>query len=123
MKFFYKSLTLEHMCDIIRICEYIGSCHLKCLGRRRKFRNISKDYSQICFKPCGIRMDELEEVIVYKDEMEAIRLADFENLYQQDASESMKISRTTFSRMVSDARRKIADAILHQKVLIIKDRA
>ena len=67
-------------------------------------------------------MDKLEEVIVYEDEMEAIRLADFENLYQQDASESMKISRTTFSRLVSDARRKIADAILHQKVLIIKDR-
>jgi predicted DNA-binding protein (UPF0251 family) len=93
------------------------------LGRRRKFRNINKDHSQICFKPCGIRMDKLEEVVIYEDEIEAIRLADFENLYQQDASESMKISRTTFSRLVSEARNKIADAILHQKVLIIKDRA
>ncbi len=91
---------------------------MRCLGRRRKFRNIGKEYSEICFKPCGIHTDELEKIIIYEDEIEAIRLADFEGLYQQDASDNMKISRTTFSRLVSDARRKIADAILHQKVLI-----
>ncbi len=95
---------------------------MRCLGRRRKFRNIDKDYSKICFKPCGIRVDELEEVVIYEDEIEAIRLADFENLYQQDASDSMKISRTTFSRLVSEARKKMADAILHQKILIMEKR-
>ena len=53
------------------------------LGRRRKNRIINADHSKVCFKPCGIKGIYLEKVIVYEDEMEAIRLSDFESLYQQ----------------------------------------
>jgi len=51
-------------------------------GRRRKNRNIAADHSEICFKPCGVRGGDLKRVIVYEDEMEAIRLSDYESLYQ-----------------------------------------
>ena len=89
------------------------------LGRRKKCRNIDADHSKVCFKPCGTRGHLLEKVIIDEDEMEAIRLADFESLYQQECADKMGISRTTFSRLVESARRKIADALLHQKAISI----
>lgn len=92
------------------------------LGRRRKSRIIDADHSKVCFKPCGIKAVDLEKVIVYEDEMEAIRLADLESMYQQECSEKMGISRTTFSRLVESARKKIADALLNQKAIRVKYR-
>jgi predicted DNA-binding protein (UPF0251 family) len=90
------------------------------LGRKRKERNIDADHSKVCFKPCGIKAKELEKVILYEDEIEAIRLADFESLYQQESADKMGISRTTFSRLVESARKKVADALLHQKAINIE---
>ena len=91
-------------------------------GRKRKSRNIDADHSRVCFKPCGKKGESLERVTLYEDEMEAIRLADFESLYQQECADKMEISRTTFSRVVESARRKIADALLHQKAIRIEKR-
>jgi len=91
-------------------------------GRRRKHKNIGVDHSKVCFKPCKIRGKELSYVVVYEDEMEAIRLADYEGLYQQQSAEIMGISRPTFSRLIESARKKIADAILNQKAIRIEKR-
>jgi hypothetical protein len=44
-------------------------------------------------------------------------LADLNGLYQEQAAEQMKISRPTFSRIVEEARRKVADALIHGKAL------
>jgi predicted DNA-binding protein (UPF0251 family) len=54
------------------------------------------------------------------DEFESLRLADLEGLYQEAASARMKVSRSTFSRIVETARRKVADALVHGKVLVIE---
>jgi len=89
----------------------------KMSGRRKIQRNINADHSGVCFKPCGIRRDQLERVVLQEDEMEALRLADFEGLYQQECAEKMGISRPTFSRLVESARKKTADALLHTKAL------
>ena len=74
--------------------------------RKRKKRNIEIDHSKVCFKPCGLKANQLEHIVLYEDEMEAIRLADFESLYQQESANEMEISRTTFSRLVESARKK-----------------
>lgn len=95
---------------------------MRCCGRKRKSRNIDVNHTEICFKPCGIKADELETITIYEDEMEAIRLADFESLYQQECADKMGISRTTFSRLVDSARKKIADALLNQKLLEVSSR-
>jgi len=87
--------------------------------RRIVRRHIDADHSGICFKPCGISRVNLERVELFEDEMEAIRLADFEGLYQQECADKMGISRTTFSRLIESARKKIADALLHTKALKI----
>ena len=89
-------------------------------GRKRKNRNIDADHSGVCFKPCGTPRVDLQRVVLHEDEMEAIRLADLEGLYQQECSEKMGISRTTFSRLVESARKKIADALINKKALRIK---
>lgn len=102
----------EHM------CIHIGF-KMNGLGRKRKSRNIDVDHSKVCFKPCGIRRDKLEKMIIDEDEMEALRLSDFEGLYQQECADKMGISRTTFSRLIENARRKISDALLHNKAISI----
>ena len=87
--------------------------------RRIVRRHIDADHSGICFKPCGIKKRNLEKVELFEDEMEAIRLSDFEGLYQQECADKMGISRTTFSRLIESARKKIADGLLHTKAIRI----
>lgn len=72
------------------------------------------------FKPIGIPVRELEEVVMTLDEFEAMRLADLNGLYQEQAAEQMNISRPTFSRIIDSAHRKMADAIVHGKALRIE---
>lgn len=72
------------------------------------------------FKPAGIPAREIEEVVMTLDEFEAVRLADLEGLYQETASERMGVSRSTFSRIVDAAHRKIADAVVNGKTLKIE---
>ena len=69
------------------------------------------------FKPARIPMSDLSQVVVTLDELEALRLADLNGLYQEQAAEQMKISRPTFARIVEAARKKVADALIHGKAL------
>lgn len=72
------------------------------------------------YKPKGIPSTLLEEVILTLDEFEAIKLADFEGLYQEKAAVMMDISRQTFGRIIDSAHRKIADVLIHGKALKIE---
>lgn len=72
------------------------------------------------FKPRGIPLSALEEVVLTVDEFEAIRLADLEGLYQEGAAEKMGISRQTFGRIVESAHMKVAEALVKGKALKIE---
>jgi predicted DNA-binding protein (UPF0251 family) len=72
------------------------------------------------FKPRGIPLSVLEEVILNVDEFEAIRLADLEGLYQDRAAEKMKVSRQTFGRIIESGRKKVAEALVKGKALKIE---
>ena len=72
------------------------------------------------YKPRGIPLSDLEEVHLTLDEFEALRLADYGGMYQEDAACSMNISRQTFGRIIDSAHKKIADALLHGKALRIE---
>lgn len=65
-------------------------------------------------------MVELDEVVMTLDEFEALRLADLDGRYQEDAARQMDVSRPTFSRIVESAHRKMADALVHGKALRIE---
>ena len=80
-------------------------------------RHIDVNPCSVYFKPAGIPVHMLEEVVLTLDELESLRLADLDGLYQEQAAEKMKISRPTFSRVIEQARRKVADALIHGKAL------
>ncbi len=65
-------------------------------------------------------MRELEEVVLTMEEMEALRLKDYKNLDQVTAAEKMKTSQSTFQRILTSARQKIAQAIVEGKALEIE---
>lgn len=72
------------------------------------------------FKPRGIPLVELEEVTLSVDEFEALRLADLDGLYQEEAALRMNISRATLGRIVESAHRKVADALINGKAIKIE---
>ncbi len=72
------------------------------------------------FKPRGIPLDMLKEVNLTLDELEAMRLADWEGLYQEDAAKKMNVSRQTFGNIIKSAHRKISDVLLNAKALKIE---
>lgn len=72
------------------------------------------------FKPRGIPLKELEEVILPVDEYEAVRLKDLGGLEQEECAKKMNISQPTFHRLVLSARKKIADAIVNGKAIKIE---
>jgi len=90
------------------------------MPRPTKCRRICCDPKSDYFKPRGVPVRRLEEVSLTLDELEAVRLADLEGLYQEDAASKMKISRQTFGNIINAAHKKIADAILNAKALKIK---
>ena len=90
------------------------------MSRPFKCRHIGCEPGINCFKPRGIPLAELQEVVLTVDEFEAVRLADLEGLYQQAAAEKMKISRQTFGNIIRGAHGKIADAIINGKAVKIE---
>ncbi len=62
-------------------------------------------------------MTDLEESILGLDEFEALRLADLEGLYHADAAARMGVSRATFGRILANARRIVADALVGGKAI------
>lgn len=72
------------------------------------------------FKPAGVRMAGLKEIALKVEEFEALRLKDLEEMEQERAAESMGISQPTFCRLVSLARKKVADAIVNGKAIRVE---
>jgi predicted DNA-binding protein (UPF0251 family) len=90
------------------------------MSRPKKERCIRCQPNALYFKPRGIPLSHLEEVGLSLDELEAIRLADYEGLYHEQAAEKMKISRPTFGRILGEARRKLAETLVEGKALRIE---
>ena len=90
------------------------------MPRPKCCRNVCGVPDKNYFKPRGIPISQLEEVVLSLDEYEAIRLADYEQLYQEEAATRMNISRQTFGRIIEDAHKKIADVLMNGKALKIE---
>jgi predicted DNA-binding protein (UPF0251 family) len=71
------------------------------------------------FKPVGIPGHSLGQVFLSIDEFEAVRLADYLGLSHEEASLEMEISRSTFTRLIEKARKKIADFMVSGKIMTI----
>jgi len=91
------------------------------MPRPRKYRRVCCNPSSYYFKPRGIPVYELEEIILDHDELESLRLADLLAYSHEKAAKEMKISRATFGRIVEIARKKVIDGILNGKAIRINE--
>jgi predicted DNA-binding protein (UPF0251 family) len=89
------------------------------MARPEKLRTIGCVGEGRGFKPVGVPATELEVEILRIDELEALRLADLEGLYQEAAAERMGVSRPTFSRILARARSVVARALVEQRLLLV----
>jgi len=89
-------------------------------GRPCKKRRISFYPETIYFKPAGIPLRQMQEEILGLDEVEAVRLADLENMTQEQAAEKMEVSRVTFLRIIDSAHKKIAKSLIYGKAIKMK---
>ena len=89
------------------------------MPRPRKRRTVEYVPSKLTYKPVGRPLGELAQIWLSYDELEALRLADVEGLYQTEGAKRMGISRSTFQRTLSDARCKVAQALVEEAALVI----
>ncbi len=85
--------------------------------RRRRIRG---NPGSLYFKPTGVRMRDLKEIVLELDEFEAVRLVDSLEMSQEDAGVKMGVSQSTLSRVLKVGRGKIADAICEGNAIRIE---
>lgn len=90
------------------------------MPRPKKDKIVSSPPLFSCFKPVGVRRDQLGDTRLELGEYEAIRLSDYEGLDHAQAAAEMGISRSTFSRLVETARRKVAAFLVDGRMLQIE---
>ena len=90
------------------------------MSRPCKKRLIKFNPSVTYYKPAGIPISELEEIVLEKDEVQALKLCDSDGLNQKDASRKMQVSQPTFNRILSSGRKKLSFAITSGKAIKIK---
>jgi len=83
------------------------------MTRPHKPRSVRHDPDVVYFKPAGVPMRLLKEIPLGLDELEALRLADVENLSHEEVGAMMNVSRATAGRILGEARRKTALALVH----------
>jgi len=88
--------------------------------RPKKTRWIKCEPGERCFRPQCKPLNKLEGVNMTLDEFEAIRLSYLEGLEQEEAAKFMKVHRSTVSRILDSAHKKIADALVNIKAIRIE---
>ncbi len=90
------------------------------MARPKCCRRIHGEPNCKIFKPVGVPVSSFEEVVLSIDEFEALRLADLERLYHEQAAEKMGVSRQTFGRIIELARSKLAKVLVEGLALRIE---
>ena len=88
--------------------------------RPKKPRRVLFNPNVTYFKPRAVSLMELEEVALSADELEAIRLCDFQDINQIEAAKKIKVSQSTLSRILISAHKKIAEALVKGKAIKIE---
>ncbi len=72
------------------------------------------------FKPTGVPLSDVEQIVLSRDELEALRLCDREDLTQEQAGKRMGVSRGTVQRILASARKKAARALTGGKAIVFE---
>jgi predicted DNA-binding protein (UPF0251 family) len=88
--------------------------------RYKKPRNCRCTFKGEAFKPAGVPMAEVEHIPLLREELEALKLCDLDDLTQADAGAKMRVSRGTVQRILTTARKKVAKALSKGQAIVFK---
>jgi len=91
------------------------------MPRNKKMRYCRGIDGYNLYKPSGIPLSQMEIIELGLDELEAMRLCDFDGMQQEEAADAMGVSRGTIQRLLESGRRKTLDALVHGKALSFAD--
>jgi uncharacterized protein len=88
--------------------------------RCKKPRNCKCKFKGKAFKPTGVPMAEIEQIPLLREELEALRLCDLDDLTQAEAGVKMGVSRGTIQRILTIARKKVAKALSKGQAIVFE---
>ncbi len=88
--------------------------------RSKKPRNCRCTFKGKAFKPTGIPMSKVTQIALSRDELEALKLCDLDDLTQEQAGRKMGVSRGTIQRILSAGRKKVARALTQGGALVFE---
>jgi predicted DNA-binding protein (UPF0251 family) len=65
-------------------------------------------------------MSEIKQISLSRDELEALKLCDLDDLTQEEAGGKMGVSRGTVQRILSAARKKVATALTQGGAIVFE---
>lgn len=89
------------------------------MGREKTQRNLS--YKPLCKHFVPKCKNTKTKTTLLGEEIEALYLMDILNLYQEEASKKMNVSRPTFARILKSARQKLTLALVSGGEIILQD--
>jgi len=84
-------------------------------------RNINFKAGVSYFKPQGVRLRFLKEVVLFPDEVQALKLYQVDSFNQKKSAKEMHISQPTFARILASAQKKISQAIINGLAIRIEN--
>ncbi len=90
------------------------------MARPVKFRRVCNLPKNKRFGPLDLAVDEKDLITMTVDEYETIRLIDLENYNQEECAKQMNIARSTVQGIYIEARKKLAEALVNGRPLIIE---
>ncbi|MFT7879578.1 MAG: DUF134 domain-containing protein [Sulfurimonas sp.] len=78
-----------------------------------KNRNITFRPKSLLFGPLTHKPKEM--ILMSDDELEALYLADFKGLYQEECAKQLGVSRPTFAKIIKSARKKVTEMLMYGK--------
>lgn len=87
-------------------------------GRRKKVRFVQSMPQTRIFSPRG-KAGRPDEVVINLDQFEAIKLSDYQGYTQAEGAIALGVSRASFGRIIREARKMLADAIVNGKIIKI----
>ena len=88
-------------------------------GRPPKPRIIRFTPQFSAFLPAKSYEGDAEAILMTPDELEALRLVDYEGLLQEEAASLMGVSRGTVWRLVESGRRKLLGMVIEGRPLVL----
>lgn len=88
--------------------------------RSRKPRTCRCKFRGKAFKPTCVPLSAIEHIPLLREELEALKLCDLDDLTQAEAGVRMGISRGTIQRILAAAREKVAKALSKGQAIVFQ---